>query len=154
MVVVLLHGYGAGSALWGGVMRGLLDRAMRVHAVDWMGMMGSARPRDFPLAVPGDIEKTSIAGDEWMVKKHMLACLDALCSEAGDEDRFVVGAHSIGALLFGSWLADGGFASAPASLKKRLAGVVFISPAGLPVQPPVYKARLPRIFGQLWEHGM
>jgi len=111
-VMVLLHGFGAGKALFLTNMM-VFARHYRVYALDWPGVGTSFRPH-FRAQNAAETEAFFVdALDNWRVKHNI--------------DRFVLLGHSFG-----------GYLAAVYALKcpERVTTVVLASPVGVPVPPP------------------
>lgn len=113
--LVLLHGYGSGSALWlfnaAALARGYEGD---VYLCDWRGCACSPRVT-WPAGASPPVAEA-----------FFLDALDAWRVAGGFEQLAIVG-HSLGGFLAAAyWLRD------PA----RVAGLFLVSPVGLPVAPP------------------
>jgi pimeloyl-ACP methyl ester carboxylesterase len=101
--LVLLHGGGATSTVWFGVV-GELSRRYRVYAVDQLGDVGRSVAGGIPLGGPGDL----------------MSWLDGLFDHFGLDGGYVVG-HS-----YGAWLALSYTLHAPA----RVGRLALLDPTG------------------------
>jgi len=140
--LVLLPGYGTGSAIWTAAWRCWLDGGhplgrRRVVALDPLGWYLSAHPR-----WTAGLEPT--AAEAWFVDS-----IEAWRAKRGIESMDLLG-HSIGGYLAACY-AEGH--------PSRISRLVLLSPAGVPKEPPDYRDKLPgapwrmRLLLRLWGRG-
>ncbi|KAI9164214.1 hypothetical protein H9P43_008031 [Blastocladiella emersonii ATCC 22665] len=130
--VVLLHGYGAGLAMWyrnlPALASALVPRGYTLYALDWLGMARSGRV-PLPKAVAGEPAASpnalapppSVAAAE----DYFVNSLERWRAHVGIEKMVLVG-HSMG-----------GYLSSAYALRypHRVAKLVLVSPVGVPERP-------------------
>ncbi|CAD6949988.1 unnamed protein product [Tilletia laevis] len=121
--IVLLHGYGAGTAFFFQNLRSLASIPnSRLFALDWLGMGRSSRP---PFHIPNSITKQGV---EARVKAAESFFVDSLeeWRQKMELERMTLVAHSLG-----------GYLSIAYALRypQRVEKIVLISPAGIAENP-------------------
>ena len=118
--LLLLHGYGSGSALWLHNARALADGyAGPVLALDWRGFAASTREPRFPRGCSRE------EAESWFV-----SALEAWRTETRCERLVLVG-HSLGGYLCACYAMRH---------PRRVAGLFLVSPAGIAVPQPLAPA--------------
>jgi pimeloyl-ACP methyl ester carboxylesterase len=119
--LVVLHGWGAGAALFGRNLPGL-SACHRVHLIDWLGFGASSHPDYLSSWSPEQSEAFFLdALDEWVEE------MEGLEGPSFRNEGFHVAAHSLGAFLAVSFaLRHPG----------RVRNLVLASPVGVPHPPP------------------
>jgi pimeloyl-ACP methyl ester carboxylesterase len=134
--LVLLHGYGSGSGMWAFNLDQLAQH-FHVYAVDWLGCGASERPPFTPTSVSEGERWFTESFERWRAAQKL-------------EKPIIVG-HSLG-----------GYLSAAYALHHplRVAHLVLVSPAGIPVPPDpelLAKRRSHWVYGLLqyaWGKGV
>lgn len=141
-VLVLLHGWGAGLAVFSRTLPHLTSRFKAVYLVDVPGMGASSRE---PFPRKGTVEDSL---------SYFLPSLDRLYAALSHDNIFRsasyrhLGAHSLGAYISVEWLLT--------KQETLFDSVVLVSPVGVPERPEQSQRRglVAASFSALWRSGV
>ena len=134
---VIMHGYGAGGAMFANNLAGLAHSLNRpVYAVDWIGFGVSDRPKFKETSPSKTLDFFLKPFEEW--RKLMKF------------EKFDLMGHSLGGFLVGHYCAN-------YSGEKYVDNLILASPAGVPHKPPPNPERetpfVFKVFRKLWAWG-
>eukprot|EP00177_Eucheuma_denticulatum_P003144 GFKZ01005669.1.p1 GENE.GFKZ01005669.1~~GFKZ01005669.1.p1 ORF type:complete len:376 (-),score=43.30 GFKZ01005669.1:211-1266(-) len=144
-VLILLHGWGAGLALYSRALTQLCNQFSAVYLVDLPGMGGSSR-KSFPKQPSVD------SALEYFIEdlESMYNWFTSSDTQFQQAQHRHIGAHSMGAYVTVEWMLRRGM---------KFRSVVLVSPVGVPQGPERVNVRgmgsvLGGVVGYLWRRGV